>query len=282
MAIVHQDPRLFGFACSRWTLCLLLQVCSWLGLRTPGSLSRLLKRLRIRYKRARSHVHSPDLDYPAKVAAILAARRQAEEQPDDYVLLYLDEVGFHRQPTLASAYEAAGHTQPLACWSHNANTESRVVGALHALTGQVLHHQQAHITVPCLVRFWSAIRAAFPQAKTIYVVLDNWPVHFHADALAALEPQRTPFPLHRPATWPATPSAKAKRLNLPIQLLPLPTYAPWLNPIEKLWGWLRKDVLHLHRLANDWPQLKQQVNDFLDRFAHGSPELLRYVGLLPD
>ena len=62
----------------------------------------------------------------------------------------------------------------------------------------------------------------------------------------------------------------------------LPTYAPWLNPIEKLWRWLRQDVLKLHRLADDWPELQRRVNAFLDQFATGSHELLRYAGLSGD
>jgi transposase len=55
--------------------------------------------------------------------------------------------------------------------------------------------------------------------------------------------------------------------------------APWLNPIEKLWRWLKEDVLKLHRLAGDWDALRQGVNAFLDQFANGSHALLHYVGL---
>ena len=46
----------------------------------------------------------------------------------------------------------------------------------------------------------------------------------------------------------------------------LPTYAPWLNPIEKLWRWLVETVLKMHRLASDWPALRHRVNSFLDQF----------------
>ena len=60
------------------------------------------------------------------------------------------------------------------------------------------------------------------------MIQDNWSIHTHADVLAALE------------RWPR------------IEPVWLPTYAPWLNPIEKLWRWLRQDVLKLHRLAGDW------------------------------
>ena len=60
----------------------------------------------------------------------------------------------------------------------------------------------------------------------------------------------------------------------------LPTYAPWLNPIEKLWRWLKETIIKMHRLASDWPALHQRVNDFLQQFVRGSRTLLRYVGLL--
>lgn len=62
----------------------------------------------------------------------------------------------------------------------------------------------------------------------------------------------------------------------------LPTYAPWLNPIEKHWRWLRQDVLKLHRDVTDWNRVKQNVRDFLDQFQQGSEKLLRYIGLQGD
>ena len=67
-----------------------------------------------------------------------------------------------------------------------------------------------------------------------------------------------------------------------IQLLQLPTYAPWTNPIEKLWRWVRQSVLHLHGLAEDWEALQQRVIAFMEQFRGGSQALLRYVGLLPN
>ncbi|MGQ9628589.1 MAG: transposase [Anaerolineae bacterium] len=77
-------------------------------------------------------------------------------------------------------------------------------------------------------------------------------------------------------------SAKAVKANLSIRLLCLPTYASWLNPIEKFWRWLKQDVLHLHRLGEDWQALRQRVAEFLDQFRSGSLYLLKYVSLLPN
>jgi len=69
---------------------------------------------------------------------------------------------------------------------------------------------------------------------------------------------------------------------LPITILNLPTYAQGLNPIEKLWRYLKQTLIHLHRFSDDWDTLKQPVADFFEQFRHGSPDLLRYVGLLPN
>jgi transposase len=62
----------------------------------------------------------------------------------------------------------------------------------------------------------------------------------------------------------------------------LPTDASWLNPIEKLWRWLKLDSLHLPTLASDLETLGSQVRGFLDGFSSASDPLLRYVGLLLD
>ena len=246
-----------------------------------AGVSQVLTRLGIHYKRGRHYVHSPDVRYWAKVDLIEQRRLRAYYAPKRYVLLYLDELTFYRQPTLAAAYEAAGDQQPLAYRSHRSDTDSRVLGALNALTGQVHYRQRSAITLPALAAFWYDLCAAYPSAETIYVVLDNWPVHFHPDVLAPLQPQHLPWPPKLPPNWPTQPSAQARHDHLPIQLLCLPTYASWLNPIEKLWRWLYQHCLHLHRLADDWDALKAQVNTFLEQFVDGSDALLRYVGLLP-
>lgn len=115
------------------------------------------------------------------------------------------------------------------------------------------------------------------------MIQDNWPIHLHADVLAALEPQESPYLGQVPKNWPAIPSLKAQRRwrdwNLPIQLIPLPTYASWLNPIEKLWRWMRQEIIHHHRLAHDLAGFRQEIDHFLGKFAVPSPDLLRYVGL---
>lgn len=241
---------------------------------------RVLADAKLRYKRGRDHLRSPDPAYREKLARLATLRAHVEALPLGAVLLYLDEVTYYRQPSLASGYAPAGRAEPRAERSVRSDTPTRVIGALDAHAGRVVARQRGRIDVPALVRFFEALVAAYP-GRRLYVVLDNWPVHFHPDVLAALEPQTSPFPFCRPPSWPTEPGPRARRLNLPIQLVPLPTYAPWANPIERLWRWLKQDVLHLHRLADDLPALRDLVLAFLARFHDPSTDLLRYVGLLP-
>lgn len=272
---------MLGYPRSRWTLALIAEACDWLQVTAPSSLSRLLKRLGISLKRGRDYVHSPDRHYLEKLSLIELSRLRAYYAPERFVLVYVDQFTYYRQPTISYDYVARGAEQPLARRSYHSNTHYRTMGAVNFLTGQLTYRQRSRFTRFAISDFWPLLRADYPDAECIYAVVDNWPVHFHPDALSRLQPQHFPWPRMLPSHWPTEPTARAVHDNLPIQLLCLPTYASWLNPIEKLWRWLKQDVIHLHRYSNEWPALKEAVAAFLDQFSNGSNELLRYVGLLP-
>jgi len=268
-------------------LDLLGATCAWLADYSRSGIGRVLDDLDLVLSRARAHVHSPDPDYAAKRAHIALCVAAARASAGQVRTLFLDEVTIHRQPTLAMAYAPRGPAQPLAERSVQSDTLTRVVATLDVGDGRVCQARRSHITVAALVAFYQTLVAAYPDAARLYVVQDNWPVHAHPDLLVALEPQTSPFTFPRPTNWPEAPSPAAThrwgRRHLPIQLVPLPTYASWLNPIEKLWRWLRQDVSHLHRWANDLETLRAAIDQFLRRFAHGSADLLRYTGLhVPD
>jgi transposase len=296
---VRREPSSFGKSRSRWSLSLIADVCKWLQVNTPSGMSQLLKRLGISYKRGRSYIHSPDPYYQQKMDVIAQCLLKAWYAPEKYVLLYQDEFTIYRQPTLDRDYEQMGMFQPLARRSYRSDTQFRGMGALNAVTGQVTYHQASKANIRQLTVFYDMIvedyLVSYPQLDTIYMVQDNWPVHYHPDLLIALQPQHFQFPIHVPGNWPNEPSAKARRYaekrkaesktkleKLPIKILQLPTYASWANPIEKLWRWVRQSVIHLHRLSDKWDRLKQRIRDFILSFRKGSNELLRYVGLLPD
>jgi len=252
---------------------------------------RLLRRLGIVYKRGRQYIHSPDTHYFEKLAQVEQAKEQARASanaanPGKVVVLFVDAVTVYRQPTVACSYEAQGHTQPLARLSTRTNTQTRVIAGLNGVDGAVVY-LRGRVSIERLVQFYRKVCATYPDAECIYVVIDNWPVYVHPDVLVALQPQRSEWveamQQRVPANWPKQPSAAALhkwgQLGLPIQLVPLPTYASWTNPIEKLWRKLRQELVHMHALADDLEQFRAHIDLYLDQFALGSAELLRYVGL---
>lgn len=284
LRLVRRDPRTLGVDRTRWRLADLLDQCAEWNVTTVGGLSGLLSRLGISYQRGRDYVHSPDPDYQGKIAAIAALREQSQTSAGREVVLYLDELTYYRQPSLASTWEARGAVQPRACRSYRANTPTRVIATLDPADGRVVAWQGSKIGIDQQVRFYQQVREAYPQAERLHVILDNWPVHFHPDVLLALEPQESPWPRYVPGHWSTEPSARARKrwgeLGLPIQLVPLPTYASWENPIEKLWRCGKQELIHLHGLADRLEDLRRAFLAFLARFAGGSQALLRYVGLL--
>lgn len=254
---LHQDPRQHSLGHARYRLADIRTLLPAVADYSLSGIARLLARWRIRLKRGRYQLASPDPDYRGKCERLAAALADARHDPAHERLLYVDECSVYRQPTLAPAWWPVGATaEPTVPRSLRSNICRRYAGALDVVTGQVTWLERARMTVPSLCAFLEALRQAYPE-QHLSVAWDNWTVHRHERVLQTAE-------------------------RLQIEVLWLPTYAPWTNPIEKLWRWLRQDVIHHHQLADEWDALRQRVADFLDQFARGSPALLRYVGLLPE
>ena len=256
-AFIHRSPRLLGLKRSRWWLDGLRQQVWWLRDCSLGGVQQLLHRLGVVYKRGRQYLTSPDPYYDLKLAYIHAARHLVENDPTRYVLLYQDELTYYRRPTLAQSYASRGNDAPYARLGHTSNKRRRIAASVEVMTGRLLVQQRHTFSWPNLLAFYRQLEAAYPAAQVIFLAQDNWPPHFHPSLLQAVGESK-------------------------LSLLRLPTYAPWTNPVEKVWHWLKKDILHLHDFVDDWLGLQREVEDWLAQFAHGSQQLLRYVGLLPN
>ncbi len=283
LVAIGQDPGSVNEHQTRWTLRSLGQVVPWLeGLSLPG-IHQIFSRLGLSYKRAREYLRSPDTDYAEKLSRIKQALEEARENPETCVVVYQDEFGFNLQPRVAKDWAETGTKCPLARQSYLPEETCYGIGALNPHTGDVVYQQVKSCTVVALHTFYTQICQRYPNAERIYLIQDNRAIHFHANLRAALLPQTTRFVRPTPPNWSEKPSKKIGKLEkLPIEILQLPTYACWTNPIEKLWRWARQAVIHLHRLSNDWTALQEKVSDFMEQFKGGSQELLHYVGLLPN
>lgn len=254
-----QAPAAAGVAASyqtRWWLDGVRQAVDWLHGRSLALVCQALRRAGIHWRRGRRHVHSPDPAYAAKVHRLATITWYSRADPQRMVRLFQDELTYYRRASVAPGYTILAQAPHLlARQGVGSNTMRRIAGCLDAQTGQLLAWQRAHFDRHTLLRFYQAVEDAYPHAEQIFLIQDNWPVHQHADVLAALRGSK-------------------------FTLVPLPTYAPWLNPIEKVWRKLYAEVLHLHPWADQWETLQTAVQTWLDRWATPSTQLLRYVGLL--
>jgi len=254
--MMHKSPRLFGLERSRWSLETVRQSVSALSTYTLGGIWQLLRRGGLRYKRGRTHVHSPDPAYDAKLAVIAAAHAQVAQQPEQMALVYLDELTYYRRPSLAQAYAPLGAHAALVETGYRRNHHGRIAAALDVQTGRLFAWQRFAFSADIFLRFLRALAATYPHAQQVFVVLDNWPLHFLPRVTRGLQ-------------------------DTNLTLLRLPTYAPWTNPVEKVWLRLKRELLHHHPFGDDWLALQAAVQVWLDHWATPSPDLLHSVGLSP-
>ena len=95
-----------------------------------------------------------------------------------------------------------------------------------------------------------------PQ-QTIYVVWDNASTHRDGAVEAIL-----------------------KQANGRLILLYLPTYSPWLNPIEMLWRHFRREVTHCEFFVS-MQELTMATLDFFARYNLEPKQLLSIIGAIP-
>jgi transposase len=240
---------------SRWSLTTIRATVDWLHDYSVSGVWSVLQRCGLKLRSAAVQHYSPDPDYQLKVWRLKKALRDAARHPDRVATLFLDEFGYTRWPEPARDWSAA---TPLARRSQSNNQQWRTIGTLNALTGKVSYLDAYIVGRAKVIEFYGQLNQTYRRFDTVYVVQDNWSIHQHPEVLQAL----AQYPRIHPV-W-------------------LPTYAPWLNPIEKLWRWVRQDILKLHQLADDWDELRHRVRTFLGQFTHGSTDLLHYVGLLGD
>ena len=111
-------------------------------------------------------------------------------------------------------------------------------------------------------RHWTLLRAGcstvWPLASryaSSSATIHNWPNHTHPEVRRGVE-------------------------RLPqLELVFLPTYAPYLNPEEKVWRWTKQHLVHAHPYGDDFHEFKRQIVATLEEAKQQSKDLLRYCGL---
>ncbi|CAA9543092.1 MAG: Transposase, partial [uncultured Thermomicrobiales bacterium] len=164
---------------------------------------------------------------------------------------YADEFNLSWLPTLRAMWSPKGQQVMI---PPPAQPHRRYgIGAVNYHTGETavqFHHHKRRKEIALLLE---ALLAKHPTG-TVYVAWDNASTHEDDEVEAVVR-------------------AAAGRLVL----LYLPTYSPWLNPIEMLWRHFRREVTHCELFAS-MTALLAAAKECFDRFNERPQQILSVIG----
>ena len=183
----------------------------------------LLHRLGMEHRRPKAIARKLD---PAKQAAFIKG----------YEAL-LNQLGADEAVLFADAVHPTHAARPVGCWAPKdvpvaiAQSSGRervnIHGAIDLETGQTRMLDMLSVDAMSTIMLLVAIEAMYPGKRLIHLFLDNARYH-HAKLVQE---------------WLARPGCR-------IILHFIPTYCPHLNPIERLWGLMHRNITHNRCHAN--------------------------------
>lgn len=252
LELIEVDPRSLGCAFSNWTAPLLAQhLQTEIGIALDESRVRYyLHQHEYKLLRPVLTVESPDPEYESKVSKIEELQRQARAGEID--LYYEDEIDLALLPTITRCWCQRGHQRVIQTPRKNqkrygAELIHWVSGKLYWTTSDYKDNALFRAVLSQLVG-----PTHEPQMRKIYVVIDNYRIHFAKPVLAFLQ-------------------AHQGR----IELVCLPTYSPKPNPVERFWKHLRRKVTH-HTFFQTVERLLEAVTGFFQELS-ADPDTVRSV-----
>ena len=170
------------------------------------------------------------------------------------VFYYADEFNVSWLPTLRAMWSPIG--QQVMIPTPRQPYKRYGLGAVNYHTGQTVVIFRRRKRRQEVAELLQALLEKHPN-ETIYVAWDNSNTHEDDEVEAVVR-------------------AACGRLIL----LYLPTYAPWLNPIEMLWWHFRREVTHCE-LFDSVKALLVAAQAFFDRYNKMPQEVLSIIGALP-
>lgn len=171
-------------------------------------------------------------------------------KPGD-VFYYADEFNVSWLPTLKAMWSPKG--QQIMIPTPGQPTKRYGLGAVNYHTGETVVMVQRHKRRKEIAQLLQAVVDKHPTG-TVYIAWDNADTHQDHEIEAIVR-------------------AAAGRLVL----LYLPTYSPWLNPIEMLWRQFRRDVTH-GELFESIQALVTATLDFFRQFNAAPQKVLSIIG----
>ena len=174
---------------------------------------------------------------------VRAIERRLARLPAGEEAFYEDEVDIHLNPRICRDWMLPGDQKRV--MTPGQNQKHYLARALHTRTGQVFWVGNGKKNSYLFLQLLRRLLDAFPRARKLHVVLDNYGIHSSRLVQCTL----------------------AEEFHGRIVLHFLPPYSPDHNRIERLWRELHANVTRHHRCAT-LPELLRRVAAFL---RHASP-----------
>jgi hypothetical protein len=241
--VVRQCPRTYGKKTSAWTLKLLAEVCSEIGLVAgtvcQETVRRTLRRAGVKWGRAQLWITSPDPRYAEKKGRRDRFLRLAAKHPD-WVVGFVDEVWWSRiaRPPLR-AWSAGGPMKLHVVCQRDDDPDPVALccyGLLrHDINRVLVRFVEGRPVGDVTAQFlgWACEQLRAEGKTRLIVVWDE--ASWHAGGGVA--------------DWIDEHNRRVRRDGgVQIVLCPLPVKSPWLNNIETRWGPAKRAILEPDRI----------------------------------
>jgi transposase len=215
-------PQDFGWARPTWTQELLCEVLAErTGVRVgQATMSRLLRSLGARLGRPRPILHCP-WKKGRKTRQLRRIDRIVNNLSKHEVAVYADEVDIHLNPKIGFDWMLPGQQKEIV--TPGKNVKRYLAGAKDVRTQRIHWVMGTRKRSSLFIELLRELLRAYPSAKVIHVVLDNYIIHKSRQTMLAV--------------------GSMPRIRLHF----LPPYCPSFNPIERVWLDLHAEVTRNHR-----------------------------------
>jgi len=236
---VRATPHDYGWRRPTWTRELLVATMVRLtGVRVHvTTMSRALARIKARRGRPRQTVGCPWAQ-AAKTRRLNRLRGLLATLPRRERAFYADEVDIHLNPKVGLDWMVAGQQKEVL--TPGQNEKRYLAGALDVRTGVVTWVEGQRKTSYLFLDLLDKLAKAYPQARKIHLILDNYRIHKSDLVQAAL----------------------GGYLAGKVELHFLPPYCPDDNRIERVWQDVHANVTRNHRCAT-MTSLMEEVRYYL-------------------
>jgi len=223
VGILRGTPQDHGFLRTNWTLELLARVIAeeLAVTLSRGHVGKVVKQLGVRWGRCRPVVCCP---WPAarRKRRLAELRRLVRHPGPREVVVYADEVDLHLNPKIGNDWMLPG-TQRLVV-TPGKNQKHYLAGAYDPVRQQFVGVDGDRKATWLFLNLLRALWLAYPWARLIHVILDNYVIHKTQLVRDLLQQMGGKIRLHF-----------------------LPPYCPNENRIERLWQDLHANVTRNHR-----------------------------------